>query len=177
MGQNEKIAELTVKLGEKEINRQVEIVQNFYSTRAVAHASFFVASIFGLFTVLALMDSSFLELSSNWSSWAALVLLSFTYWGVFAVGWHSFMKFSQYSIYAEYAESLTAQKANELVVTRSFERNEIVTLATILARPREWFNRKLKRYYISFSRHNKDIYDLAYVGIGISAFIAFYSSS
>ena len=183
---------LKAELGKREFNRQVEIVQNFYSTRAVAHASFFVASIFGMFTILALMVSIFQKLSNDWF-WTAMVLLSLTYWGIFLVGFHSFLKFSQYSTYAQHAARLTSGKADDFILQSVLEQDKILKKYTVRAgfmkwvkttklakamkhiktvrrvnnlKPKEWFSRE-------FSRHKIGIYEWAYFGVSISAFGAF----
>jgi hypothetical protein len=172
----------------KEFHRQMEVIQNFYSTRAVAHASFFVASIFGLFTILALMESSFQKLSNYWS-WIALGLLSITYWGVFVIGLHSFLKFGRYSIYAQIAARLTSGQADDWILDSKLVEDNIRAEYTIGAKVMKWVKatklaRAMKRTKTTrrtnslklnewFSRHNKDVYKWSYFGISISAFFAF----
>jgi hypothetical protein len=90
---------------EQELNRQLTVAENFYSSRTVAHASFFVASIFGSFTILALMKREFVS----------SVLLSIIYWLVFLFGVFSFLNFSRYAIRAQIAEGKTANEAETFI--------------------------------------------------------------
>lgn len=108
--------ELKRRLGKREFNRQVGIIEDFYSTRAVAHASFFVASVFGLFTILTLMEVLLEKLNSNGSEANfTIISLSLVYWGAFGFGLYSFMNFGHYSNLAKTAIWKTAREADALI--------------------------------------------------------------
>jgi len=62
-------------------------ILDFYSDRAVAHASFFLASFFGLFTVLSIGEKEIFE-------WA------FPYWILFSVGLYTLIRFAYYATFA-----------------------------------------------------------------------------
>ena len=68
----------------------------FYSDRAISHASFLVASIFGLFTVLSLMTNASIELLS-------LIWLTLTcvYWFLWTFGLYALLNFGYYAIVAQ----------------------------------------------------------------------------
>lgn len=66
---------------------------DFYSDRAVAHASFLIACIFGLFTILSLVDTIF------W--WVSLLLLFMTYYGLWAFGLYCLLNFRYYVLFSE----------------------------------------------------------------------------
>jgi hypothetical protein len=76
-------------------------IVDFYSNRAIAHASFLIASIFGLFSVL-----SFIEVSSGYP----LIALSVTYWLLWLLGLYSFGNFSFYASIAEVAKERIAAR-------------------------------------------------------------------
>jgi hypothetical protein len=66
---------------------------DFYSNRAVAHASFFIASIFGLITFSAIIQ----QLEGKNIAWFSTVLfLGFSY-----VGYYTLIRFGYYAILAE----------------------------------------------------------------------------
>jgi len=67
---------------------------DFHSDRAVAHASFFVASIFGLFAVLSIAENS----PENRTLW------TLPYWALFLIGFYSFANFSLYAVFAHKIE-------------------------------------------------------------------------
>jgi hypothetical protein len=78
-------------------------VVDFHSNRAVAHASFLIASIFGLFTVLPLIEILVGK------SPIAFVFLSIAYWLLWVFGLYSFGNFSYFASIAEVAkEKITA---------------------------------------------------------------------
>jgi len=104
--------------------KSLSIVQDFFSKRAVAHASFFVASIFGLFTILSFMEKSISriplseviwQLAWDWN-FARLILLSSTYWFIWLFGLYSFANFNFYATLAQHAEEKIAEnKDNEII--------------------------------------------------------------
>ena len=67
-------------------------VLEFFSSRAEAHASFFLASLFGLFTVLSIAKNT-----SNWLWW------SITYWFLFGLGLYTFFNFCTFAQFAHIA--------------------------------------------------------------------------
>ena len=71
---------------------KISVMADFYSDRAVAHASFFLASFFGLFSILALAQSN--QDSLKWI-WAI------PYWLLFLGSLYTFTNFSLYATYAE----------------------------------------------------------------------------
>lgn len=87
--------ELTTKnalsLDEKEIAR-LSAICDFHSDRAEAHASFFLAFLFGLFAILAIVASTDLPYE---------ILLALPYGILFVGGLWSFANFSLYATYAE----------------------------------------------------------------------------
>ncbi len=66
---------------------------DFYSDRAVAHASFLIAIIFGLFTILSLVNIKF--------RWESLLLLFTTYWGLWGFGLYCLYNFRYYALFSE----------------------------------------------------------------------------
>lgn len=84
----------TIIMDKKERNRQLGIVQDFYSKRAVAHAGFVVTSMFGLFSMLQLMKSS---------SFERFMVLGIVYWLIWVFGLYSFGSFGYYASVAHYA--------------------------------------------------------------------------
>jgi hypothetical protein len=77
--------------------KSLSVMQDFYSKRAAAHASFFVASVFGLFTVLRLIDNMY------YSFWSKTVL-ALVYVSLWIMGIYSFLNFSFYASIAHNAE-------------------------------------------------------------------------
>ncbi len=63
-------------------------ILDFYSDRAIAHASFFLASFFGLFTVLQIQQNPTL-------GWAIL------YWILFLAGLYTLNRFGYYASFAQ----------------------------------------------------------------------------
>lgn len=57
---------------------------DFYSDRATAHASLFVACVFGLFTILAILEKN-------------IIILSLAYWFLFGSGLYELLNFGQYA--------------------------------------------------------------------------------
>lgn len=146
--------ELRKQLPDGELDRQLGIEEDFYSARAVAHASFFVASVFGLFTILAFMETS---------SMVSKALLSVTYWVVWGFGLYSFLNFSRYAVHAQQAESRTTRQVKPLIypnetakgqekIIRGFER----------LRRCEWV-----------SRHDIYLFLGIYFAVGVLVFVAF----
>jgi len=87
--------------------RSLSVVQDFYSKRAVAHASFFVASVFGLFTVLRLIYEMNPYPASQFT-------LSVVYIGVWIFGGYSFLNFSFYATIANSAQKAIHRLAAQL---------------------------------------------------------------
>ena len=75
---------------EKDIGKITAMV-DFYSDRAVAHASFFLASLFGLFSVLSLAQNQH-TLKCVWA---------IPYWLLFLGSLYTFVNFSFYATYAQ----------------------------------------------------------------------------
>lgn len=76
---------------------QYEVIQDFHNKRANAFASLFVASMFGLFTLLSLMER-IVDLTSP------LILLILCYLTVFGFGLYSLLNFSYYATVAQIAK-------------------------------------------------------------------------
>jgi hypothetical protein len=139
-----------------ELERQLAIVEDFYSTRAVAHASFFVASVFGLFAILELMERRF--------SMTSLALLSLAYWIVWAFGLFSFLNFCRNALRANYAERMIASQAEGLI-------NQQIRDATGQEKLVRGFDRLRSVKWIT--NHDKYLFLVVYSGVGVIAFIAF----
>jgi hypothetical protein len=97
--------------------KRLSTVQDFFSKRAVAHASFFVASIFGLFTILSLMEKFvnrmpfygiIWQLAWDWN-FARFLLLSSSYWFIWLFGLYSFANFGYYATLAQRTEEKIAE--------------------------------------------------------------------
>ena len=88
---------------------RISALLDFYSDRAVAHASFFVASIFGLVTLLSIIQQ--LNMHLTWFSiplsWCSIPLFfAFSYVGYYTLGRFSFyadisQKLSEYGLKSE----------------------------------------------------------------------------
>lgn len=85
---------------------------DFYSDRAVAHASFVVACVFGLFTVLSLLRGVDLFLK---------VAYSFIYWVLWSAGIYSLLNFRSFAIEAERVRRFILKHKWSLLVTRLTE--------------------------------------------------------
>lgn len=67
----------------------------FYSSRAEAHASFYIGSLFGLFTILAIVYSNDgLRIGEK-------ILWSLVFWSLFGMGLYVFMNFCYYATLAD----------------------------------------------------------------------------
>jgi hypothetical protein len=153
---NEEERKLRVDKGDGEFDRQLSVVEDFYSTRAVAHASFFVASIFGLFAILAFMERF---------TMVSKILVSFAYWAVWSGGLYSFMRFSFYSGRAQAAQRRTTKDAEKLwdVVPENPKGQQ--TIPSIFEKVRS--SRFVKR-------HDLAMFVIAYAFIGCLVFVAFW---
>jgi len=95
---------------EEEVKKALQELQNepfsafldFYSDRATAHASFLVAAVFGLFSVL------YLILEGN--TLIPEVVLSVVYWILWFAGSFSLFKFNSYAMKAHDIKKMIAQK-------------------------------------------------------------------
>jgi len=104
--------------------KRLSIVQDFFSKRAVAHASFFVASMFGLFTILSLMEKFIDRMPFHGVTWqltwdwnfTRFLLLSSSYVFIWLFGLYSFGNFSYYATLAQRVEEKIAKnKDNEII--------------------------------------------------------------
>jgi hypothetical protein len=111
--------------------KRLSIVQDFFSKRAVAHASFFVASIFGLFTILSLMEKFInrmpfygviWQLAWDWNS-ARFLLLSSSYWFIWLFGLYSFANFGYYATLAQKAEEKIVENKDIEIIKESKEKH------------------------------------------------------
>jgi hypothetical protein len=143
---------------EQELNRQLAIVEDVYSTRAVAHASFFVASLFGLFTILALILMERLSITSS-------VLLSITYWLVWSFGLFSFLNFSRYATRANRAIEKTASEATKLVS------KQIENATCLQDKIVRWFEGLRSDKWLR--NRDKTLFIIAYIAIGLFGYVAF----
>jgi hypothetical protein len=139
---------------EQELKRQLTVAEDFYSSRTVAHASFFVASIFGSFTILALMEREFVS----------LVLLSIIYWFVFLFGVFSFLNFSRYAIRAQIAERKIANEAE------TFIKQELEKSTTRQDKLIRQFDRR--RASPKIANIDKYLFLIVYFAVGLIAFVA-----
>ena len=76
---------------------QLKTIQDFFSKRAIAFASFFMASFFALFTTLKLIHDLVASL-------VARVILSITFWTVWIMGAYCLLCFSYYALFAHQAQ-------------------------------------------------------------------------
>ncbi len=160
----EDLEKLRKLLEEQEADRQLTVLQDFYSKRAVAHASFFIASVFGLFAVLALMERYSEKIRSDSSVTAVLALLSLVYLSVGALGVYSFMNFTNYSNRAQKAVGRTAKKADESI-------RELKTPKTSQDKLLMTFeNMKSCKW---FKDHNMFLFLSAYIAVVAFAYVAF----
>lgn len=88
--------------------QKIAIMVDFYSDRADAHATLFLAFLFGLFTVLAIAQNQ------NTCKW----IWGIPYWFLFLGGFYSFLNFS---LYATYAQKITEE-------THCYEVKEVKTV-------------------------------------------------
>jgi len=103
---------------EDDVEREkLATIQDFYSKRTVAHASFFVSSLFGLFTLLSLMLTVKARGSTLVPLETILVLLLVPYGIVWFFGLYSLFNFDYYASLAEHAETkIASDKMSELAL-------------------------------------------------------------
>jgi hypothetical protein len=111
------------KLAEEDLSvPRISALVEFYSTRAVAHASFLVASIFGLITFLAIVQQLGANVVIYWLS--VFLFLAFSYIGFFTL--------TRFGFYAGIADKLASKglkaeqtlKAIKVVPTNKEEKRE-----------------------------------------------------
>jgi hypothetical protein len=87
-------------MDDPETIRNWTVIQDFNNKKANAHATIFIASLFGLFSILSLMGRLFSPISSINSSGnynvTVFILLSFSYWLIWAFGLYSLGNFTYY---------------------------------------------------------------------------------
>lgn len=76
----------------------------FYSDRAIAHASFLVACIFGLFTILSVMNNVFGKFSL-----LVWILLAITYWVLWSFGLYSLLNFGFFATVAQVSKEMITE--------------------------------------------------------------------
>jgi hypothetical protein len=101
----------------------------FHSDRAIANASFLVASMFGLFVVLSMMASYQFE-----GTWWALAL---TYWFLWGFGFYSLLNFNHYALNAEVAKNTLLLKHKKKITLKDGTTEEITLELEILKKARE----------------------------------------
>jgi len=120
--------------------KELPVIQDFYSQRAIAHAGFLVVSMFGLFTLLALLRNgvdkgSFSSIVWSWDllwSWIyawnsrLLVALSISYWLVWLYGLYSYLSFSFYASVAQLALEKTTKYDSKLIDKAKNRHNGII---------------------------------------------------
>lgn len=70
---------------------RLESLIDLYSNLGVGHASFMIACMIGLFSILGLLKNNVFELTSIET--IPYILLNITYWGVWLVGFYCLLKF------------------------------------------------------------------------------------
>jgi len=130
---------------------------DFNSTRAVAHASFFVASVFGLFTILASMERF---------SLMGKIFLSFTYWFIWLFGLYSFLNFSRYSIHAQQAKNRIVGEIEGLMNPLGKDKGQEKII--------RWFENKRTSSWVH--DHDLILFMVLYIAVGTITFIAFLLS-
>ncbi len=136
------------------------VIQDFYSKRAIAHASFLVASIFGLFTILSILRGM---MNEPWN--LARTFLVVSYWGVWAFGAYSFLNFGYYASLSHDALLKIARDQNDSLIKDSTAKHQI---------PVKWFfELKAGREHAGWvRRHNVMIVSFLYIVLGIFLFFA-----
>lgn len=156
--------------------RGFTVLQDFYSKRAVAHASFFVASIFGLFTVLSFIERVLpsvvtvnqiflLPLKS-----VGYLLLYIIYWLIWLFGLYSLYNFGLYSTKSQHAEVKLAEKQDALI--RGEIKNDTKFPKNYLAFKDQDQEHKSLSW---LKRNNLAIFVLFYLLFGLLPFIALFA--
>lgn len=151
------------------MGNEYEVIQDFDNKRANAHASLFVASMFGLFTLLALM-ARILNRSMPYFV-IVLGLLFVSYVFVFVFGLYSLLNFFIYATVSEAAEEKIVEgKERELVEAIDWRGVEkiFVGLKVASKEPEKDTRRK------GFLRNKGTIFAFIYALIGWLPFIAFW---
>lgn len=145
-----------------------EVIQDFDNKRANAHASLFVASMFGLFTLLALMARILDRTSPNYV--AIFVLFVISYGLIFLFGLYSLLNFFFYATVSQAAEEKIIEgKERQLVNSIPWAGVEKVFVGMKMAseEPEKDTNRK------RFLRTKGTFFVVLYVLIGLLPLIAF----
>jgi hypothetical protein len=95
-----------VYMTENELISRAAALLDHYSSRAVAHASFFVASIFGLITFTALASEGFVDMGNVWYYF----LCTYLFWIFAYLGHYTLRRFNSY---ASIAEAIAKKGLNE----------------------------------------------------------------
>jgi len=148
--------------------KSLSIVQDFFSKRAVAHASFFVASMFGLFTILSFMERDVNRISLAWNWNLRLSLLSATYWFIWLFGFYSLGNFGYYATLAQHAEEKIAENKDNEIINESKKG---------LGRILKWFydfksGHRKEGLFGWVRKHNTIMFFLFYIVIGFFPFIS-----
>jgi hypothetical protein len=98
---------------------EYEVIQDFYNKRANAHASLFVASMFGLFSLLALMGRIVDRYSFAGSNLTVLILLSISYGLVWLFGLYSSLNFFFHATIAQHAEKKIVQDKDRRIIDKA----------------------------------------------------------
>jgi phosphotransferase system glucose/maltose/N-acetylglucosamine-specific IIC component len=147
-----------------EEDRGFAVVQDFYSKKAVAHASFLVASMFGLFTILAFAERTL----GNPPSYLNFFLLAITYWSIWVFGLYSMFNFSLYATMAQHAERHAAMNEDDQV------KDEVKKSSNRILKPFVDFKMASANEKIKFGvrSHFDYVFLVFYVLIGILPFLA-----
>ena len=130
----ERIRLLIDLAGNNDTTSRLAALLDFYSDRAVAHASFFVASVFGTFSLLFLVKN-----------WYSLVLVAMPYSILVLFGIYSLLNFGKYASLAEKTKNLFYP------FTRTWR--DDVEIERDLADEWSEKDRKNKSYSMFFHRH------------------------
>lgn len=108
---------------------QLSALLDFYSDRAVAHASFLVATVFGLFAILQLVSKGFSD------------FVFIMYWSVFMAGLYCLLNFGYYAGLAETTK-------NKLLAPTISKKDGIKESVIIQITLQRWRNTLIRRVFI-----------------------------
>ena len=156
-------------------------IQDFYSKRTVAHASFFLSSLFGLFSLLSLMTIVKVQGSTFLRTEGILILLLVPYGIVWFFGLYSLFNFRYYAAIAEASQvKMVGNEAGTLIGEALIkkEAEEMKKHKRVL----RFFHRLMKSLYESkaglpeveknnriyqLNRHKMKIFLLFYIILGL----------
>lgn len=156
--------------------QEYEVIQDFDNKRANAHASLFVASMFGLFSLLALMGRIVDRTLPSFANYAVIILLLLSYIFVWFFGLYSLLNFFFYATVAHYAKGeIVKEKEVELIREAKRGWTWIPRKFASFKEPNiniseQASERKEKR----FSHNKETVFVVIYFAIGLLPMVAFW---